>query len=69
MKVLGVICLVLLIIGGLNWGCIGIADYNFIDGLFGAGLPLTRGIYCLVGLSAIYKSICCCGIKDRACRR
>jgi len=46
--------LVLIVIGGINWGLVGFFDYNLVDSLFGAGSALARIIYALVGLSALY---------------
>ena len=46
------IALVLLIIGGLNWGFTGFG-YNLVEKLLGAGM-ITNVIYWLVGLSALY---------------
>ena len=48
------IALVLVIIGGLNWGLVGLFDYNLVSTIFGDASTLTRVIYDLVGLSAIY---------------
>ena len=39
---------VLTIIGGLNWGLIGIFNFNLVDFLFGAGSLLSRIVYVLV---------------------
>ena len=44
----------LLIIGGLNWLLIGIADWGIGD-LFKSGSWIAKIIYILVGLSAIYE--------------
>lgn len=46
--------IVLLIIGGLNWGLIGLFDFNLVSAIFGEGTVLSRIIYILVGLAAIY---------------
>ena len=49
------IALLLAIIGGLNWGCIGLFNFDlvaFISG--GPGTWLARIIYTLVGLGAIW---------------
>ena len=54
MKKLDIIAEILLIIGGLNWGLIGLADYDILGHLFGHFSALTRIIYCLVGIAAIY---------------
>lgn len=49
------IALVLLIIGGLNWGLVGIFSFDLVAWLFGgAGAVLSRTIYILVALSAIW---------------
>jgi uncharacterized membrane protein YuzA (DUF378 family) len=53
LNVLDWIVVILLIIGGLNWGLIGFFNYNLVDAIFGAGL-LSRIIYAVVGLAAIY---------------
>lgn len=47
------IALTLLIIGGLNWGLVGLFNYNLVDALFGTATWISRIIYTLVGLSAI----------------
>lgn len=54
MRVIYQTALALIIIGGLNWGLVGFFDYNLVDSLFGAGSALSRIVYALVGLSAIY---------------
>ncbi len=47
--------LVLMIIGGLNWGLIGFFKYNLVDSIFGPDLfIISRIIYALVGLAAIW---------------
>lgn len=43
---------ILLIIGGLNWGLVGLFDFNLVTALFGTSV-ITSIIYILVGLSAI----------------
>ena len=44
------IALILVIIGGLNWGLVGLLDFNLVDAIFGAGSTLSRIIYILVDL-------------------
>ena len=53
MNILLKITLVLCIIGGINWGLIGLFDFNLVDTLFGEGSMLSRIVYILVGISAI----------------
>lgn len=49
------ICLILLIIGGLNWGSIGLFQFDIVAWLFGgADAILSRIVYTLVALSAIW---------------
>lgn len=50
------IALILLIVGGLNWGLVGIANLNLVTLCFGNTI-ITKIVYCLVGLSAIYTAI------------
>jgi len=45
---------ILIIIGGLNWGLVGLFDFNLVSAIFGSGSILGRIIYILVGLSALY---------------
>lgn len=47
------IALTLLIIGGLNWGLVGLFDYNLVDSLFGTATWISRLVYSLVGAAAI----------------
>lgn len=55
MKLLNLITLVLTIVGGINWGLVGIAQFDLVAALLGAGSVLSRAVYTLVGLSAIYQ--------------
>lgn len=55
MKTLNLITLILAIVGGLNWGLVGLFDFNLVAALFGAGSAVSRTIYVLVGLSAVYQ--------------
>ena len=58
MKKLDLIAVALLIVGGLNWGLVAIARFDLVaavSGLdFGETNTLTRIVYGLVGLSAVY---------------
>ena len=53
MNVLEKIALVFTIIGGINWGLVGIFDYNLVEAIFGAGSVVTRIIYIVVAVSAL----------------
>ena len=54
MKVIDKIALILVIIGAINWGLIGIFDYNLVDGIFGTMSMVSRIIYALVGISGLW---------------
>lgn len=55
MKVINTLALVLLIVGGLNWGLFAWFDFDLVAGLFGGPDTLLSNIvYSLVALSAIY---------------
>ncbi len=55
MKMLDMIALILLVVGGLNWGIMGITgDTNVVWMIFGTWPMLVNLIYILVGLSAVY---------------
>ncbi|MEW7847812.1 DUF378 domain-containing protein [Massilia aurea] len=54
MSALDYIAMALLIIGGLNWGMVGLFDVDMIGVLFEPGSTLTRVVYVLVGLAALY---------------
>lgn len=56
MKALNVITLILIIIGGLNWGLIGLFQLNLVSTIFGAG-TISQIIYILVGLSALWQLV------------
>ena len=54
MSTLQKICLCITIIGGINWGLVGLLDYNLVDSLFGEGSVIAKVIYVLVGISALF---------------
>lgn len=54
MKTLDVIVWTLLAIGGLNWGLVGFFNFDLVAAIFGEMSLLSRVVYALVGLSALY---------------
>lgn len=54
MKIIDKIALALVIIGAINWGLIGIFNFNLVDTIFGAMSILSRIIYILVGVSGLW---------------
>jgi uncharacterized membrane protein YuzA (DUF378 family) len=55
MKTLNWITLLLVIVGGLNWGLVGLFGFDLVATIFGAGSALSRLVYVLVGLSAAWQ--------------
>lgn len=53
MQTLQKAALVLIIIGAINWGLIGLFDFNLVETLFGADNIMTKIVYVLVGISGI----------------
>lgn len=51
--------MLLLIVGGVNWGLVGLFDFDLVAYLFGAMTGLARVVYVLVGLSALYAIYLC----------
>ena len=54
MKALNLITLALVIIGGINWGLVGLAQFDLVAAIFGEQTTASRIVYALVGLSALY---------------
>ena len=57
MRFINQITLVLLIVGGLNWGLVGLFDFDLVAALFGEMSMLSRLVYILVGASALWQLI------------
>lgn len=53
MSTLDWVFLILLVVGGLNWGLVGILNFDLVATLFGDMSVISRVVYSLVGLSAI----------------
>lgn len=51
MNILKIIALIFCIIGSVNWGLIGLLNFNLVDTLFGVGSLISIIIYILVGVS------------------
>jgi uncharacterized membrane protein YuzA (DUF378 family) len=48
------LALVLVLVGALNWGLIGILEFDLVATLFGDMTLLSRIIYALIGIAALY---------------
>lgn len=54
MKIIDTIALILIIIGAINWGLVGIFNFNLVEAIFGGLSVITRIIYILVGISGLW---------------
>jgi uncharacterized protein len=57
MRAINTVTLLLLIIGGLNWGLVGLFGFDLVATIFGEMSMLSRIVYVLVGLSALYQIV------------
>lgn len=51
------IALVLVIVGGLNWGLVGAFNFDLVAAILGVMSTLSRVVYILVGLAALYIAV------------
>jgi hypothetical protein len=56
-KVIDWIGLILLMIGGLNWGLVGVFNFDLVAWLFGAMSMASKVVYSLVGLAALWEIV------------
>ncbi len=54
MKTINYVALTVAIIGAINWGLIGLLNFNLVAFIFGEMSWISRIVYSLVGLSGIY---------------
>jgi uncharacterized membrane protein YuzA (DUF378 family) len=57
MKALHSVAIILVIVGGLNWLLVGAFDFDLVAAIFGEMSAVSRAVYVLVGLAAIYTLI------------
>lgn len=53
MKTLHIVSLALVIVGALNWGLVGLFDFDLVAALFGQETAMTNLLYVLVGLAGL----------------
>lgn len=54
MKTVSMVAMLLVVIGGLNWGLVGLLNTNLVELLFGMWPVVVQLVYILVGASAVY---------------
>lgn len=57
MTTLDTVTVVLIVVGGLNWGLVGLFNFNLVSMLFGEMTLLTKLVYDVVGISALYLAV------------
>ena len=57
MKQMDVLMAVLLVIGGLNWGLVGLMNFDLVASVFGDASLVARLVYALVGIAALYQAM------------
>ena len=69
MRTLDVVAAVLLVVGGLNWGLVGVAHFDLVAAIFGMRFGetsmLSTTVYSLVGLAALYQAVSFKAIQQR----
>ena len=64
------ICLILAIVGGLNWGLVGLFNFDLITWIFGSTTSIfARIVYCLIGISSVCSIPVLFMGNDRSCSR
>jgi uncharacterized membrane protein YuzA (DUF378 family) len=57
MRAVNTLTLILLIVGGLNWGLVGLFGFDLVAAIFGEMSALSRIVYTLVGASALWQLV------------
>lgn len=65
MKSVDVIAAILLVVGGLNWGLVGAFEFDLVAALFGEMSVISRVVYVLVGVAALYQAVSLKAIQKR----
>ena len=69
MKQLDVVATLLVVVGALNWGLVGLAQFDLVAALFGMQFgetsALTSIVYAAVGLAGLYQAVAFKGMPQR----
>ncbi len=57
LNILDKVAIILVVVGGLNWLLVGLFSWNLVSFIFGDMSALSRLIYGLVGLAAVYVAV------------
>jgi uncharacterized protein len=56
-RTVDIIVAALLVVGGINWGLVGLFQFDLVAALFEEASPLSRMVYAMVGLGAVYQAV------------
>lgn len=59
------VAIVLAVIGAVNWGLVGLFDFNLVSAIFGPMSTLSRIIYVVVGLAGLYLVFAAATLESR----
>ena len=57
LNILDKTAIILVVVGGLNWLLVGLFSWNLVSFIFGDMSALSKMIYSLVGLAAVYVAV------------
>jgi uncharacterized membrane protein YuzA (DUF378 family) len=57
MKFLDVLSVILVVVGALNWGLVGLVQFDLVAALLGDATGLTRLVYVVVGVAGLYQAL------------
>lgn len=57
LNIVDIIALVLVVVGGVNWGLVGLVQLDVVAAVLGVGSMLSNIVYILVGLAAVYLAV------------
>ena len=69
MKAIDILVVVLVAVGALNWGLVGLFQYDLVAALLGDATNLTRLVYVSVGVAGLYQVLQWRAIQNRWVRR
>ncbi len=53
-KMVHMVTYILMFVGALNWGLVGLLDFNLVNAILGSWPGVEKLVYILVGASAVY---------------
>lgn len=57
MKSMDVVAAVLVVVGAVNWGLVGLFQFDLVAALFGDATIVSRIVYSLVGFAGIFQAL------------